>query len=843
MAKEENPTGDDTGIRINHYRAEGAGGEKGLITEMVLSDSISFKFLGRMEEKRLTKACQLNIDMRERVDTECKRYRYQGRLFYLDDKSLKIYKTMMKESSGVFTVGIYEAVINAEHTLKAQKRAKQDAKLKRQQKQQTTASGQKPAVIGAMKSKKDREVTYTPDRITLGHYFKRQESRLKYATKIQIRTDLGSVTANTKDLSPGGMFVVIPEVFEIEENANVSVQFTRLKEESTHVSLNEVPFKVLGVEEKNEKMYLKMVLQDDYDDVQEYKLFMKSIIKKYSARNKYCADDDCDTQVAVLLEKMYCDNMSQIPIYLATSKKGKPYVQLFGRSLGNAYLMHHFRREEGFDMSPFTLSHRIKSIVSEPELTIAMYRAGDSTAFKLNSLASNECETPEQWSQFIRFTLSQPEYCVVKLVGVTEVLPDPETRKLKSVYTQFGEKSPEDLQRMLSRMQELNAFGLVVDVTTQIEDEYGQKIFDTAVPKEDELSYWFGRKYIVNGSTKENSDKLVRPHFTELAYRECRGEMRFIIEISVELQLPEQKITGQTRDLSVFGLCVVVPEVIYDIDVGEDLLVGLVSLQKKRTNLNLTTVPYRLMKVITDEKKQTTTFMLFRVPETRDEGVTKFFQELIETNQHKLSVCTNDLHSEVLSRTYESMCGENTQTMPLFLAKDTHTGSIIMNLFGVPDKVGELADFFQTSKQIFDLSCLNRTSVTAMIYQQTVQISRAAEGEENRPQPCEMVYYVSKDYDDALDKVVFNAKAECEFASMPEKQAYLQGIRDSGHAFKWVKLSATFAQALRPNEIDEAVELVRKNDKTKSFQLRELIFNVLAIAELTDITDIIESAS
>jgi len=480
-------------------------------------------------------------------------------------------------------------------------------------------------------------------------------------------------------------------------------------------------------------------------------------------------------------------------------------------------------------------------MLEEKDFLIAVYRSNKSDIFKTHSLASYECKNVEEWDQFVRFALTQQEFRILKIAGVTAVLPDLDSKKIKDDYAQFQQKSPEEWDRLSHRLQELCAFGVVIDVTSQVEEVFQFKHFEAKMPSAKMLNFWFGRKFMQQGKAAKSSDKLIRPYFTALAYRRNRLEERYFVEVAVALKVEGKSYDGRSKDLSSFGLQVELPSQVTDIELGAEALVALVSLQKKRAGVDLGNIPYKVVKIIFDEKNDTTSIMLFRHKEGRKRSIDGFFRELIETNQHKLSICTHDLHSDILARIYENMCTQNLPSIPLFLSKEA-SGSIVITAFALADNPNLLTHFFHLEDG-YDFSCLNKSAMNAMIYQQIVHISREAEHIAIRPAPCEVVYYLSKDYDDVLDRVTITAKADIEFKDNIAKDAYLQALRESGHDYRWVKLAVTYAAPLRLSEIDAAVEKIRNNDKNRSFQFREFVFHIVGVAELTDVTDIIDGCT
>jgi hypothetical protein len=759
-------------IKISHYRStDDSAGAKQLITELVVKDSDTFKFLERMEEKRLDKPCSENLDMRDKVHGECKRYKYQGRIFYLDDKTLTLYKTLMMDARGVFTRRIFETIHDAEHTFRGQKRAQLAAKNKFNKSEKgvsvTKNRARKTNDEGVVQH--HQSSFFEPERIFFGHFFRRQERRLNYATKVKIVSEMGVFFGNTKNLSLGGAYLVVNDIVFLKPNEIVTVEFTRLKEEHHESGVSDVFFQLLEFVHKESRTYIHLQLDDDENKI-AFKSFVRNLVSQYSYRYKFDVEDDYQTHVSLLLEKLYCENSSQIPIFIGQTKKGINHLQVVCQNQGNGRLVNFFRRESGFDFSPLSLPHRLGDILSQPDLMIAMCRGGESAIFKIYSLSAYEAASTDDWDNFVRYALTQVEYRIVKIVGITDSFSDGESKKAKSINDQFSELSDAVFEKFINKLDELQFFGMIVDVTSQCEVKYQASWFQNKrLPNVADISYWYGRKFYEAEKPKKSSDKLFKPQYVELAYRANRDEERYIVDMAVELKTDQGKIAGQSVNFSSHGFCVDVPSVLVGLYVQDKITIGLPTLQKKRSKVDLSDVPYTVVKLTKNEVDNKTTVMLHRHYEGRTRLVDDFFTELVETNKTNLVTCNLDFQNEFMSRTYEKICGENVQAIPLFLSR-SESGSIVFNSFAVAETLNDLAAFFQVEEDVLDLSCMNRYAVSATIYEQIVKISRKSERTQFRAEPFEMVYYLGKYYAEGLGKNIISAVAECEFISEDAKK-------------------------------------------------------------------------
>ena len=74
------------------------------------------RFLLKMELKRLARPCIRVIDLRGKVDGECKLYHHAGKEHYLDDIAIDTFEQQVR-LFGEYTLGVYEAVHRTENNL------------------------------------------------------------------------------------------------------------------------------------------------------------------------------------------------------------------------------------------------------------------------------------------------------------------------------------------------------------------------------------------------------------------------------------------------------------------------------------------------------------------------------------------------------------------------------------------------------------------------------------------------------------------------------------------------------------------------------------------------------
>ncbi|MEZ8251825.1 pilus assembly protein PilZ [Vibrio splendidus] len=210
-----------------------------LLSQMTEGESPSLKLLVKMELNRIMAPCTKSIDLRGRIDTECRQFTLDGRKHWLDDIALNAYQRGTKKFKG-YTEGAWELVM--------------------------TPRTQPLRNIVKTSSQHNQDLTnanspYEAEAINLGYDLKRQENRLKISSQVEITTSKGqSLHGVTVDISPSGAKFKVPSAFKYNLGEIISVKFTELIEKSQENDVYQaVEFRVLGIDESYENNAVKFL--------------------------------------------------------------------------------------------------------------------------------------------------------------------------------------------------------------------------------------------------------------------------------------------------------------------------------------------------------------------------------------------------------------------------------------------------------------------------------------------------------------------------------------------------------------------------------------------------------
>lgn len=195
------------------------------------SKSQNQTFLAQLERQRLQKPCQRIIDLRGKVTGECQPYEFGGVTHYLDDRSYLILKQLIDRMEGHYTVGVYEALIQAV----------------RQFQQQTP-----PAF-----EVEDNGVLL----IRLDQSLRRLAQRVLLTLPVTIRNAELSYHAMTLDVSTDAIRVSMKRVATLEKNDTVEVGFEHFPDAKSPESTL-IAFDIIRLEQDEQRTFAVLRFND-----------------------------------------------------------------------------------------------------------------------------------------------------------------------------------------------------------------------------------------------------------------------------------------------------------------------------------------------------------------------------------------------------------------------------------------------------------------------------------------------------------------------------------------------------------------------------------------------------
>ncbi|MEG3221508.1 PilZ domain-containing protein [Vibrio gigantis] len=270
-----------------------------LLSQMTEGESPSLKLLVKMELNRIMAPCTKSIDLRGRIDNECRQFTLDGRKHWLDDIALNAYQRGTKKFKG-YTEGAWELVM----TPRTQ-----------------------PLSVVKTSSQGNHDITsanspYEAEAINLGYDLKRQENRLKISSQVEITTSKGqSLHGVTVDISPSGAKFKVPSAFRYNLGEIISVKFTELIEKSQENDVNQaVEFRVLGIDESYENNAVKFLRTIKVSDNNIVARLLDESLNSTSKKTSHENQDRIIRTRTRGIEHTYLKHTCNLPLFFSGSE-------------------------------------------------------------------------------------------------------------------------------------------------------------------------------------------------------------------------------------------------------------------------------------------------------------------------------------------------------------------------------------------------------------------------------------------------------------------------------------------------------------------------------------------
>jgi len=835
-------------IVVKHFKRSGVSSDdKELITEIVVESSATGRFLQRVEESRMTRPCFQTIDMRARVAGECHRYAFNDRIHYLDDISFQLFEQGLREHNGVYTVGTFEAIMGAAHTLPDQQTTREESQRRRGEVEQRRREGSRTATLqaadgdarkrGLSKSDVTAVLADNPELLPLGYFRRRSHPRLRYACAVVLQRGNTSLNGITSDISVSGARVHVKGLIAFKRDQQVLLSYPGLENEAGKIDVRHIAYRIVSSEKRKQETVL-CLQRSDPDKPAGFSGFLEGFIERYRRNYKLDVDDEYQSILSWYYERCYAQSATQIPFYIEQSDTPDLRIRAVAMSEGNSYLARFFCTDaDNYNFSPICLPHRLQQLQHKRSFVMAMYRqrGEQDQCMRIHSAADFEFSSRDAFRDMVRFTMGQSDHCVVK-VQVSQVpAVSVSEQKLGEVSQRLQHTSETQMAELRERLQKLCLVGCIIDLT-QVFQQLTERSGGSAAAR-DELAAWVGseRRCPVSGVVRDKlsipSEDLC-PELIRFGYVERRREDRYLAQTRVAVGIGGKAYEGFSKDISTRGMRIQLHKRA-GVKKGASVKVGLVSLQQKRASTNLMDIPYRVVQ--TRDEEEGTVLMLERIVSAKCEGLKEFFAELITRNQHRLGVDVGDIWGATTARVYEALLAANTPTVPFFLARNSEGGAHLQ-FVGVAESGSPLLDYFSGPGGTVDFRCMNEHRVVTALYDAVQILLRQSRNSDDKTTPFELDMYLYKEVNELTGEAFIHAATDLDFTTDARREAFLTTF--TGHAdWRCVRIVATFTQPLDEKTLDKMMASLRSQSKHRAIKLSDFAHSLVGYGELVDITD------
>lgn len=798
---------------LKHYmRTNQNARRKDLVTEHVVQGSPTFEFLDRMRTRRRKQECVMNLDLRGKVPYECKSVKYRNREFWLDDISHKNFKSGIQENDGVFTVGMFEDMLNAEHTYRGmQSRKEADSKQDLEQvKTPVPSAEQQEHDDSAHAHSTDAPI---PEIIPLGYFERRQNARIQHVIEALVMGDQQALPLKTRDISSQGIQVSARHPLPFVSGEQVLVDFPSLAEEYGDLLL-QLSYRVLGVEQHNEEYRMQLVCDEGQQPARSaLDKFVDSILSS-AGRRKLDTQDRRLTAASMLTELHYILSSGAIPLFICSDPESNGNMKLgtIGGNESNQGKLDLFR----LDSKKYAFTHmshpqRIQKLHrramedGQHDPLMAVYRENNKAAPEI--LFDFELADTDTWKQFVNDYRSRSQFHVFKLL--LRPVSMPESTKILHRIERLSEKSLEHAEDVVNMARSIASMGVLVDISREV-----IHWADDGTPPSDQIA----NDYIAVVKSLQDL-KGPEPRIIQFGYVEHRHEDRYIVELETEIGVENKTYTGSTRDISVQGLSINLEQAMPGgLNRGDIIRVGLPALSKRSKSPDLMNIPYEVCSLHKDKGN----LMNLKRKENAGRAYTDFFQDLIKRNKQRIKVDMEDMINAGVSRLFASMAAENSATIPVLVYKDLEAMNTFIRI-ALPEERSTFLQFFETAPDTYDFSPFNVSRRLAELS------TRLRKGED-----ADIIVYMYKKPGVSAHQFEILSATHSEFDSEDSRKDFFEEALQHDHCA--VKISVDKAHAPERIEINAVIERLYECSPHQANKLINEFNQLYAVGDVIDVT-------
>ncbi|KGK22603.1 pilus assembly protein PilZ [Vibrio navarrensis] len=695
-----------------------------VLSQLTEGESPSAKLLVKMELNRIMAPCKKSIDLRGRVQGECREYELDGLKHWLDDVAFNAYHKNTKKF-GRYTEGVWEALSNTRNSFRA-----------------LGKNTQQPEGLGLT----DPASPYEAEAIYLGYDLKRQEKRLRVQSQVEIKLAKGQVLHGVSvDLSSSGAKFKVPSAFSYNLGEIIQVSFSELAKTSKVANIDKkLEYRVLAVEDSYENDAVKFLrcLR-----LTETNIIARVIDESLSNSAKRARHDNQDKIIRSRTrgyEHIYLKHTCNLPLFFQGSELKLAMMTPNNAPIWNYW--HDERKQQVFGtlFNPQRMEMLIKAGVKGTSNVIYSFTHEHENKIFFYSMLMPEA-TREQRQLFWHLGARRSSWRAFR-ISIFE-LSDKEKQQLASFSSELADASTA-----------LTHCGIL------------QEIADDSVGDD----YLFTEKPRIPASTLNtfrHPRKIVgAPKGIFFDAKSRRKEPRYSFQSPLLLTKSDgSQAQGNTLDLSKRGLSLQLNAPLALI-AGEEVEVNYLELQLYDKKLPLDKVPYRVIRVSPDGQQ----VQLVIDENSQTIKTIAFFNSIIEHNQDKLIAQQEILPSNELLESLHSILLSKMVSTPIFISKTPsgyRTKAIGVN-FPLEKHLMLLAKLGH--KENLSLEPLYKGRSNTLIANPTKRIDGA------EPVHHEIYIAVTK-FGDKIKAV--QTKAPIEFDSVKERIQFVKKAKMSGEFY------------------------------------------------------------
>jgi len=806
--------------RLSHFKTAGGAREKGLVVEHVAVRSDTGKFLARMEDKRRAQPEVRAIDLRRMVKTPCFEYTYEKQTHFLDERGRREFEKGIAEFNGQYTVGVFEDVTQAQHTVKARMREIESRRRLRARGERLDQRG--VAAIGSYGGSEEELADFSSqmDVIPFGFFTQRSEQRMTYVVDLEIELPDGAkAQGRSMDISPRGLKVRTVSVYPFAVEDKIGIKLTGFVNRFDGPFEQAIDYQVLDVQLHDELTILRLAMKDDPDESGLSK-FLDEFIRKNSHRYKYDVEDLQLNVTAKGYERYYLQSLCHLP-FLVCKQGDTLRVDSVMSSFVNDRIRAHWQNALG--------GLELESVLTPEFLQALAGRAPDGLpgfvffmTLKLEDetwhfrVMDFEFKDDDQRSAFFTLGGSLGEIHAYRIVLTGLNIPDDEV--IQAARNVVGKISAEHARTMQDRIDALVFEGMLTDVSEEIVPTVSLDDESIGVPERLARIANFRFQTPEEGSGTQCEQ-------VELSYLLRRRNPRYRLRSGVLVKNAHGSRQGNVIDFSEDGALIALDDVSGLVE-GSEITITWQEMAERIKKSDIVDVPYR---VVGGDMRQKHLRVCMLENDRKCDKAKRFLNGVVERNRSKLKMLHDEEVYVQFVRVVERILVSSLVTVPFFISQDERH-HVYVRKIGVSEVSSPLLWFFHNEEGKYDLSTVaNTENLRHLVREGSLFDSHKAKARET-------TVYMYKDMDPQSGQEVIESRNESEFKTVAERSEFIRRARQA-YDFRFVKMFVSPTGQLLEGELDARLEAIRRSSAYKHKVLREELASVIGLGELLDTTD------
>ncbi|AUI87444.1 pilus assembly protein PilZ [Vibrio azureus] len=578
--------------------------------------SPSAKILVKMELNRVMAPCKKSIDLRGRVQGECRQYQLDGISHWLDDIAFNAYHKNVRKY-GTYTEGVWEALANTPNNFRIMRKSTK------------TDTGH---------SLSTKHNPYLAESIHLGYHLQRQEKRLKVQSQVEILCSKGQLIQGVSiDLSCSGAKFKVPKALDYKLGEIIQVTFSELANHSQVIGLDRpINYRILGIDdcyENNAIRYLRAIRLTETNIIGR---IIEKALNTASKRSRHANQDKIIRARARGYEHIASKYEFGLPLFFEGSEL--KFVML---TSNNQSLWQYWHDERNQQM--------LSTLFNPTRMTSLITSGAQQVSNTLYSF------THEHNNKIYFYSMLQPEA----------------TQAQRQLFWNLGAKRKSWKVFRLSMFElsnherdSLSEFSSVLTKSNPTHVGFLQEISNYDSGQDYRLAE---RPPIPSSSLnifRHPKSKFSSPKSFYFDAEPRRREPRYQFKTPLVVSQGESHGIGFTVDISERGLSICLDSPI-DWNIGKKVSVLFRELQLYDKKLPLSDVKYDIIRLSSDGKQA----QLAIEDSSKNAPITAFFSRMLEYNQDKLLQKSEALPSQALLDTLRSIVFSRSLSTPIFINK------------------------------------------------------------------------------------------------------------------------------------------------------------------------------